>query len=383
MAKFKLGFWIFSVLVMVWAIGELVAVVILWRHPDRATSSLTLKKNHEPLGHGQYELNETLSKLPLISRGESSNTPTLTSRTHWKRTSEMVGDVQAPPAAQSAEAQFLSDSTQQEINRVVETTDSKRRRVPSWHSSRLKTAKQHILALGDSFAWGDGVKDDETLAAQLVKDDPNLISYSASYPGYGPAELIYRMKYGDMLDDVQPRQGVAFYFLSNEHFRRFFNSARSVASGNESGLAWFERNGEFEALGPVGKVSPAWKWFSWLWVRDPLVNLFWLDLPPMTEGRVRQMARAIQEMKSLYRAKTMASNPFVVVISPIDGFPLVWSMRQALDQEKIQYIDYSNVNMVPRLKGSMRLPDDMHPSPEFYEKVGAALRRDLLPLITK
>src|SRR5262249_40454620 len=77
-------------------------------------------------------------------------------------------------------------------------------------------AKLRFLLVGDSHAFGVGLKDDETLAAQLEqkfqqKYGPNVVVANGGVPGYGLYQVAGLLK--TQLNDLQPRAVILLYAL--------------------------------------------------------------------------------------------------------------------------------------------------------------------------
>lgn len=368
------SFWIGMALVALlgsWAVGEGVAALVLRANPG---FRIRLPISSVSDFSSQYELKESLSQLPLLRSGPPL-LHTISDPAEWRPVVEGDAGVWAPPAKAKYEAQFVSANTGKILRTVEETTDAQRRRVPPWQGARLSTARRHLMVLGCSLTWGEGVKDSEALPAQLSKGSDELVVHNAGYGGYGPAELLVRMKHGTLLNDLGPQEGAAVFYLHEHHFMRFFHSAQVAGTWRAHGLVVEERASGFEAVGSIQQADPLWVFFSKLWIKDPLATIFHLDLPPITDARLDEFFRAVKEMEKIYRARTRPDNPFVVVLGTFVGASEPW--RRALDRAKIFFLDYSKVDMGSRVAGSSTLPDNPHPSPEYYEKVALALKKDL------
>jgi len=78
-------------------------------------------------------------------------------------------------------------------------------------------AKLRFLVVGDSHAFGVGLKDDETLSAQLEqqfqqKYGPNVVVANGGVPGYGLYQIIGLLK--SQLNDFRPQSVILLYSLS-------------------------------------------------------------------------------------------------------------------------------------------------------------------------
>lgn len=110
-----------------------------------------------------------------------------------------------------------------------------------------------ILFFGDSFAYGEGVGDDETLPAQvatLTKGSYRV--YNFGLHGYGPQHMLAALEH-DLVDSViQPTVRFVFYVAIRDHVRRLAGNAPYLRYGpryilSDEGEAvssgWFNRPG--------------------------------------------------------------------------------------------------------------------------------------------
>ena len=83
-------------------------------------------------------------------------------------------------------------------------------------------AEKRVFVLGDSFAYGIGVQDDETFCARLEQLDPRLDAFNGGVTGYGTGQELLQLR--DEGEAVQPDAVVIAFFwndVGNSYNRDF------------------------------------------------------------------------------------------------------------------------------------------------------------------
>jgi hypothetical protein len=80
--------------------------------------------------------------------------------------------------------------------------------------------ESHMILLGCSFTWGQGVKDEETLHYQLHKRFPHTQIINWGIKGSGPNTTLKILDEIDVQDTPLPENGYTFYFLMSDHVGR-------------------------------------------------------------------------------------------------------------------------------------------------------------------
>ncbi len=109
-------------------------------------------------------------------------------------------------------------------------TDEFGRRIvkPSSPSASVAQEKdiKHLILFGDSFAFGTGLPDRQTLQFKLGELLPQFSIYNYSVYGYGPQHTLKLLQRGQIPQQVQPKKGLAIYVLIPDHFDRLVASTR-------------------------------------------------------------------------------------------------------------------------------------------------------------
>ncbi|MGE0859315.1 MAG: hypothetical protein AB7P42_09425 [Gammaproteobacteria bacterium] len=116
-------------------------------------------------------------------------------------------------------------------------------------------SKEAILFFGDSFAYGEGVGDDDTLPAQVAKlTKGSYRVYNFGLHGYGPQHMLAAIENDLVNPIIQPTVRFVFYVTIKDHVRRLAGNASYLRYGpryilSDEGEAvsagWFNRPGSF------------------------------------------------------------------------------------------------------------------------------------------
>lgn len=82
------------------------------------------------------------------------------------------------------------------------------------------TATGHVLLFGCSYTYGEGVNNEATFAYLLAEAKPNYQVYNYAYSGYGPQQLLAKLQYGQLTQEVPQPNGYLMYMLLPEHVSR-------------------------------------------------------------------------------------------------------------------------------------------------------------------
>ena len=234
-----------------------------------------------------------------------------------------------------------------------------------------------LLVFGCSFAFGEGVRDDETLPAFVARRAPRFVPYNYAFHGYGPHQLLAKLEAGTLRDEVDEAEGVLVYVLIGAHVSRAIGSMIVTtswahdapyyaldASGNPV------RRGTFTTGRPWTSIGYA------LLGGSRVLGFLHLDVPPVvTEDHLALTARLLARSSALFH-ESFGPQRFVVVAYP-EQWPSAISGRlgSALAREGIEYLDYSS------LFGSDRaeyfFPEDRHPKARAHAAVAEQLVADL------
>lgn len=233
--------------------------------------------------------------------------------------------------------------------------------------------------MGGSFVFGIGLEDEQTLPWLLNKSQLKYRVYNLGFSGYGPNDLLARALNHFLFPSGGPKKGVAVYVF-NSHFDRALNTMEVVAEWASHMSAVGEISpGKFKYLGQFEEVYPLrTKVYKWFWNRF-IVQYFRLNWPIYTDERYDYVGRMIAALREEYWQSTSRENEFYVVFypHPIDSFDRQ-KMRQALEKQKIYFLDYSVHDISHLTDKPAVIKYDGHPNELANQIFSQLLIKDLL-----
>lgn len=116
-----------------------------------------------------------------------------------------------------------------------------------------------ILFFGDSFTFGEGIKDTETLPYQVgIESGGRYRTYNFGFHGYGPHHMLAAIEHGLVGHDVECRPDVAIYSALADHALRV---AGKVSYGQHGPRYQLTSDGGVRAAGRFDDDEPPpWSW---------------------------------------------------------------------------------------------------------------------------
>jgi hypothetical protein len=235
-----------------------------------------------------------------------------------------------------------------------------RRVVPGFR----KEAKRAVVFLGDSFVFGEGLNDEQTMPARFQKLNPDLSVYNLGVPGAGPNDFLHKLRQPEdpFFSGVDAKEGVVFYVFQDFHDQRANCNLSNFYDGKEYRLdkPLYSLSGEnLTYLGDCRRVRRGNRLFTLL-SHSNFVRANRLDWPlPSSSYPKRLVAKILAEVKEeslrLFHAKR-----FVVVLYP--------SQRRSRDflpyfqAAGLKVLDFSHFDIKKATQRSHKIPGDQHPS---------------------
>ena len=257
------------------------------------------------------------------------------------------------------------------------STDSRARRVTP--PERQGTAHRHFLIMGDSFVWGHGVQDAETLPAWMQRHlGPHTRVYNLGFLGYSPNDVLARIQKAGFMEGVSPSQGTAIYLFIPEQFDRARGTLQTVGHEGSFSSVYSFGNESLTYQGPYKEVAPLRTRFYETLAQSRLLQLLHFNWPPVTEKDYDRFVGLIQEIKKEYLKRFGADNAFYFVFYPqnIHGFDR-FRLRQKLSDAHIDFLDYSGIALEKLDYHPLRIPYDGHPTARAHKILAEALIKDL------
>lgn len=232
-----------------------------------------------------------------------------------------------------------------------------------------------VIFFGGSYAFGEGVDDDETLPARVAARAGRWRVYNYGRPGYGPQHMLDELSSELLSRAVKERRAKAVYIFLHEHINRTVGTPR-VAGRFGRRFPWYEYDRETDVLSRKGSFAdrpgrPAAP------SSVELVDYFRDFHGELTSRDDAGLAtRVIEEAKKLFEQR-FDSQGFYVLLFPGRQGGHTDYVAEHLRASGVAVLDYRDV-----LKGDVDhddffFPHDGHPKPAAYGVLADRLFTDL------
>lgn len=231
-----------------------------------------------------------------------------------------------------------------------------------------------VLIFGGSFAFGEGVEDDETLAFQLGELAPDSLPYAFGFHGYGPQSLLATLEAGTLRDEVRPDRGTLVYVFIDSHVNRAIGSFVVYTSWASATPHYvLDATGTPIRRGNLTSGRPLLSVVYSLLGLSPSLGYLGAEIPlAISEAHIALTASIFARSASLFR-DTFEDGRFVVAMFP--GSKRAERLGAALRARNVEYLDYSA--LLDYDDPRFFIADDWHPAPETYRILAERLVRDL------
>lgn len=364
---------LFSVLILV--IAE-VAARSLWIPLNRAQIKRlkAIIPNPVPLPHSEYQLPDSLAQLPRFEPADSL-APTSQLDQQFDLF-EHDGDYSTLIKNHSGRMfSKLSASGQTVFDVQAHVDEHGRRR--SFERPRPQ-AREHLLLMGCSFTFGDGLPDSESLPWQINLLQANATALNLGFSGSSAPHFWVGAFHKDIFSGIAPARGAAVYIFKGDHLTRALGAA-SLSDWGQERESVESVEGRLQWTGTFKKAHP-WRtaFYRVLW-RSYFFRLLGLDLPPLTQARYDEFVQIISEIRDRYLEKFGSENRFVFVIYPnrfVDRYNLD-RLILSLNKYKIPFLNYGGADLSELVEGAAGIPYDGHPNVKANRVMAELLIKDL------
>lgn len=172
------------------------------------------------------------------------------------------------------------DSSDEIIFDITYRFDQFNRRItPQPNTEKKKVA----LFFGGSNMFGEGVEENLTIPSYFAKLNPNYQVYNYAYRGYGPQQMLVKLRNNFESKEILSLSGDAFYLFYGFHVKRVVGTAQVIR--------WSQGKHPYFTLGESGKLidkgyhstaRPLFNFFMWHLANKNLFRLLKLDFPKVT-----------------------------------------------------------------------------------------------------
>jgi hypothetical protein len=239
-------------------------------------------------------------------------------------------------------------------------------------------AEEFAIFLGDSFVFGIGVSDHETLPSAFMRNAPGFRAYNFGFGGDGPNDQLVRA--WREVPPVRERSGLVIFLHQNYFPERLFGGFNYLGTWGAEHPLVLRENGKIVHRGPFRTEAPWRVRLAKLWAASAITSFWHLDWPPpMGANEARFYAEVIAEIRNAYAA-ALPGGRFLFVFGPGEGRDRAQLLPE-LKSLGIEVLDYSGVMLERYLRGPRRIPQDGHHTPEANAVFGERLAVDVLRLL--
>ncbi len=262
------------------------------------------------------------------------------------------------------------------IYRARVRTDHHGFRISSFDENEM-LRPQHILLMGCSMMWGEGLNDEESLAFQLNGAQKEYSAFNRGFPGQGPIEVFLQMQRPEFVKDVAQERGIGAYFFIPNHIDRTIGTMGIFRSWGRNLHAFHFENENLVPKGPFVQEEPVRYWLLRFFSHSAIFAKFGIDLPIKREEHYVLFSQIIREIKREY-LQLKPQGRFVFVFLPTNSEEVA-RLQPYLAQMEIEYLPYHKGPTFDQLTSEQTaIPYDGHPTQEYNRLLVKVLKTDLL-----
>lgn len=256
---------------------------------------------------------------------------------------------------------------------VIYSIDAYGRRVTPCVSSRIRS--KFVSFFGCSFAFGEGLNDDQTLPYHIGKYAPCYKPYNYAFAGYGPQQMLAKIQQGDLSREIVQKEGILL--CVHAHIDRAIGSM-NVCNWISPDLPYyyFSEDGNLVRDGTFATGRPFTSLFYHWVFKSQLLRKILRDLPiAYTDEHIELTATIVEESFRLFRNDFKGSRCYYVNLPGILGIETQKKIIQRLRQKGITCLDYSDKKEFHTAQ--YRIQGDGHPTTLYNSELAKLIVRDI------
>ncbi len=229
----------------------------------------------------------------------------------------------------------------------------------------------HLLLLGGSYSFGEGLEDNETLDHYFSEALPEYRTYNYGIFGYGPNNILAMFRKRNISAEVKQSKGIALYFFIEDHINRV--KGRESWSGSspyftldKAGMP--KSSGSFDSEKPLSSLAR--KVFYYLRFRLYLLRVLNLYPDRITDADLSLTVAIIREIDNEYQKQF--DGDFVVVMHPVSSQRYYVKIMRMLKEQGVTVISPDYMAEEDDI-----IPMDGHPSGDFNSRFGPSVIESL------
>jgi hypothetical protein len=238
------------------------------------------------------------------------------------------------------------------------------------------TRERFVAFWGDSFVFGVGVNDDDTLPHWVGRYACRHMPYNFGVGGFGTNSMVAQLRKPEWQDTIRETRGVGVYVFLDLHVGRNIGDAVTLTWGRMMPHYRLSEDGEVIYLGSFERADPLRVAF-WKLVNARALGRLLIETAGPWLLREQDFAftlALVKESARLFWSKFPDSD-FVVLLYP--HYRRQWGVRlkEALAGTPIKVLDHSR--LLSLLDPGMHVPVDGHPSGIAHRLVAKRFAEDM------
>ena len=255
---------------------------------------------------------------------------------------------------------------------VIYSSDEYGRRVTPIEN--LEPVSYFVLLFGDSFAFGEGVNDNETLPYYVSQLTSGSRVYNYGVGGYGPQQMLAKLQSGELSTEIaeDKAQGILVYVFIRQHIGRVIGSMWvHNRQGDVMPYYYLDTNDTLKRNGNFVSGRPMISFIYNIAGKSQTLDYFGVSFPLRVSDRdLKTTAKIFEESRRLFK-EAFNSDQFYVLIYPNLGIEEFLPYLEAAD---INYLDYSTL---PEAHNEDFWLGEGHPTAKAHRIVAERLIEDL------
>lgn len=231
---------------------------------------------------------------------------------------------------------------------------------------------EYALFFGCSIAFGYGLNDNQTMA-YYYQEHANCNSKNYGFNGYGTNQMLARLQHHDLSEQVEEKNGVAYYLFFWDHIKRAIGTMDRY---NEwvANAPYYYLDGQNIKRNKSFREGRYWtsRFYEFAY-QSSIAQYFEIDFPSEIRGDHYDLIAAMIEQSKFEYEKQFGNDEFYLVFYPtwkdyeekqLDKF------KTYLDKREIEYID---LNTFMEYQTDNSLGEDPHPNAETNKVLAGEL----------
>lgn len=282
---------------------------------------------------------------------------------------EWLGYKVRPDAAVTS----IKKSDETVIYDVLYTLDPYHRRVTPVKNAEERS--KYLLFFGDSFTFGEGLNDDETLPYYVAELATAYRPYNYGLSGYGPQQMLAQLQSPDILENITESEGAAIYVFIDAHVERAIGSMYVYnAWGDQMPFYTTDWSGNLIRKGNFTTGRPLLSTLYGLLAKSEVTKYYNLNIPgTLASSHYQHTARIVAAARDTFEAK-FNSTDFYVVIYPDEG-DYAEDIVPFFEQANLKVLNYDELMKLDPEQG-LSIAGDGHPTGKANKIVAEKIVKD-------